>query len=114
MEKFLKVCWKHDILAGESNCNIENDFEPGTLFFDSKNTNKKQRVLEKIKKEILLGNVTNNKMGLKFALQNGCEPSLYVTAISELIRNKRVDIVGKFNKQATNIHKVVEYTIVSK
>lgn len=76
------------------------------------NTNKKQRVLEKIKKEILLGNITNNKTGLKFALQNGCEPSLYVTAISELISDKKVDIVGKFNKQATNIHKVVEYTIV--
>lgn len=112
MEKFLKVCWKHDKLAGESNCNIENDFEPGTLFFDPANTNKKQRVLEKIKKEILLGNITNNKTGLKFALQNGGEPSLYVTAISELISDKKVDIVGKFNKQATNIHKVVEYTIV--
>lgn len=114
MEKFLKVCWKHDKLAGESNCNIENDFEPGSLFFDPSNTNKKQRVLEEIKKEILLGNVTNNKLGLKFALQNGCEPSLYVKAISELIENKKVDIIGKFNKQATNIHKVSEYTIVVK
>ena len=47
-----------------------------------------------------------------FALQNGCEPSLYVTAISELILSKKVDVVGEFNKQATNIHKVVEYTIV--
>ena len=71
-------------------------------------------VLEEIKKEILLGNVTNNKLGLKFALQNGCEPSLYVKAISELIENKKVDIIGKFNKQATNIHKVSEYTIVVK
>ena len=61
---------------------------------------------------VLKGNITNNKTGLKFALQNGCEPSLYVTAISELISDKKVDIVGKFNKQATNIHKVVEYTIV--
>lgn len=48
MEKFLKVCWKHDKLAGESNCNIENDFELGSLFFDPSNTNKKQRVLEEI------------------------------------------------------------------
>lgn len=114
MEKFLKVCWKHDKLAGESNCNIENDFESGSLFFDPSNTNKKQRVLEEIKKEILLGNVTNNKLGLKFALQNGCEPSLYVKAILELIENKKVDIIGEFNKQATNIHKVSEYTIVVK
>ena len=56
MEKFLKVCWKHDKLAGESNCNIENDFEPGTLFFNPANTNKRQRVLEKIKKERFFSN----------------------------------------------------------
>lgn len=114
MEKFLNVCWKEDKLAGESNCNIENDFEPGTLFHNPLNTNKTQRVLTEIKNNILLGIISNNKQGLKFALKKGCKPSLYVTAISELLESKKVDINGKFNKQATNIHKVDEYTIIVK
>lgn len=114
MEKFLKVCWKHDKLAGESNCNIENDFEPGTLFYNPLDTNKKHRVLTKIKNKILSRKISNNKQGLKFALKNGCEPSLYVSAISELLESKKIDISGKFNKQATNIHKVDEYTILVK
>lgn len=114
MEKFLRVCWKHDRFAGESNCNIENDFELGTLFYNTLETNKTHRVLTEIKDKILSGIISNNKQGLKFALKNGCEPSLYVTAISDLIEKKKVDINGKFNKQATNIHKVKEYTIIVK
>lgn len=108
------MCWKQDKLAGESNCNIENDFEPNTLFYNPSNTNKKHRVLMEIKDKILSGEISNNKQGLKFALKKGCEPSLYVVAISELLESKKVDVSGKFNKQATNIHKVNEYTIVVK
>lgn len=114
MEKFLKVCWRHDKLAGESNCNIENDFEPGSLFYNPQNTNKKVRVLRELKEEILSGIIADNKTGLKSALVKGCEPALYIKAISELIESKKVDVIGKFNKQSTNIHKVSEYTIVVK
>lgn len=114
MEKFLRVCWKHDRFAGESNCNIENDFELGTLFYNLLDTNKTHRVLTEIKDKILSGIISTNKQGLKYALKNGCEPSLYVTAISDLIEKKKVDINGTFNKQATNIHKVKEYTIIVK
>lgn len=51
MEKFVKVCWKEDRQAGESNCNLYNDFEPGTLFYDSLYTNKKTRIIKEIKEK---------------------------------------------------------------
>lgn len=111
MEKFLKVCWKYDNLAGESNCNIENDYAPDGLFHDPLNTNKKNRISKKIRDHILSGSITNNIDGLRFALSEGCEPSLFVTVISDMKKKKEVDIDGKFNKQATNIHKAEKYSL---
>lgn len=112
MEKFLKVCWKHDKLAGESNCNIENDFEPGTLFFDPANTviEGSQPFCSANFNPVLLFVIFPNRISFFIFSRTRC--FLFVSAISELISDKKVDIVGKFNKQATNIHKVVEYTIV--
>lgn len=114
MEKFLKVCWKHDEMSGESNCNIDNDYEKGSLFYDDTQSVKKVHVLEELKDAILLGKIRDNRTGLKYALKRGCQPSLYIKAITELANAKKVIITGKFNKQATNIHKVDVYTIIPK
>ena len=40
MEKFLKVCWEKDRMAGEANFDINNDFQSGTLFYDEIFSNK--------------------------------------------------------------------------
>lgn len=114
MEKFIKVCWKHDNLSGESNCNIDNDYEKDSLFYDGTHTIKKDNVLEEIKNTILSGKIKDNYTGLKYALERGCEPSLYIRAITELMNADKVSINGKFNKQATNIHKVELYSITIK
>lgn len=114
MEKFIKVCWKHDNLSGESNCNIDNDYEKGSLFYDDTHTVKKDNVLEEIKKAILSGAIRDNHTGLKYALKRGCQPSLYIQAITELKNADKVSINGKFNRQATNIHKVDLYRITIK
>lgn len=112
MEKFVKVCWKHDNMSGESNCNIDNDFLPGTLFFDQGNSNKKTMVKDQIERLILNRVITSNIQGLQYALKHGCEPKLFVEVVTHLKRVNKISIKGKFNRQSTNIHKVDEYNIV--
>lgn len=111
MEKFVKVCWKEDRQAGESNCNLYNDFEPGTLFYDPQITNKKRRIFKEIKDRILDSTINDNITGLDYALECGCEPKLFVDVMDTLINENRVKILGTYNKQATNIHKANTYKI---
>jgi len=111
MEKFVKVCWQEDKLSGESNCNINNDYEEGTLFYNSEETSKKSRIKELVKIKILNGEIVNNVVGLKWVLSQGCEPKLFVEVMNNLIKEHNIAIEGKFNRQASNIHKVDLYNI---
>lgn len=111
MEKFVKVCWKEDRQAGESNCNLYNDFEPGTLFYDPLYTNKKTRIIKEIKEKILNSTIKDNITGLDYALECGCEPKLFVEVMDSMIKENRVKILGTYNKQATSIHKANIYKI---
>ena len=114
MEKFVKVCWKADRQAGESNCNLYNDFEPGTLLYDPLYTNKKTRIIKEIKEKILNSTIKDNITGLEYALECGCEPKLFVEVMDSMIKENRVEILGTYNKQATNIHKANIYKIEPK
>lgn len=90
----------------ESNCNIDNDYEEGTLFYDESRTQKKDTVKQELKDKILSGNIRNNISGLKYALHRGCLPSIFVKAVEELKEQGKVEIIGTFNEKATNIHKI--------
>lgn len=114
MEKFVKVCWKHDNQAGESNCNINNDFEPGSLFYDPTNTIKKVTVQDDLESKILQSKISDNETGLKYTLKQGCEPKLFVDTVEKLLARGKIDIDGKFNRQSSNIHKVEKYKIIVK
>lgn len=114
MEKFVKVCWKHDNQAGESNCNINNDFEQGSLFYNPTNTIKKVAVQEELEYKILHSEISDNETGLKYALKKGCEPKLFVETVKKLQNQNKIEIDGKFNAQSINIHKVEKYKIVVK
>lgn len=108
MEKFLKVCWHHDKLSGEANYNIDNNWEKDSLFAQLGENEKKDTVSKEIKKIILSGEITDNKTGLKYALLKGCEPKLFTEVVQNLMKDKQIEIVGKFNKQSTNIHRIKE------
>lgn len=110
MEKFLKVCWKHDNFAGESNCNIYDDFEKGTLFHTTDETNKVEIIRERLREKILKSEITSNISALKFVLNEGGKLSLYLDLIQSLIKANTVEIIGDFNKQISGIHKVKEYS----
>jgi len=108
MEKFLKVCWKHDKLSGEANYNIDNNWEENSIFAQLGENIKKDTISKEIKELILSGEILDNKTGLKHALINGCEPKLFIEVVQKLISDKLIEIVGKFNKQSTNIHRIRE------
>lgn len=112
MEKFLKVCWAHDELAGESNDNKYGDYQKGTLFYDPENSNKIELVKRELRAKILSGDISDNISGLKFALKRRCLPKLFVHMAKELERQNLIKRVGKVNDQATKIHSVPRYQIV--
>lgn len=111
MEKFVKVCWIEDEKSGESNCNIDNDFEKGSLFYDPANTTKKIKIREELKLLILNRKIKSNIEGLKWVLSHGCEPKLFVDVARSLVEQNKVTIEGKFNRQSSNIHRVEKYKI---
>lgn len=108
MEKFLKVCWKHDTFSGEANYNIDNNFEVGTLFFHSENNIKKDTVSKEINHLILSGEIHDNITGLKFAMLNGCEPKLFTEVVQQLEKKDLIERVGNVKNQSSNIHRIKE------
>ncbi|MCK4665006.1 MAG: three-Cys-motif partner protein TcmP [Bacteroidales bacterium] len=111
MEKFLKVCWQKDKFSGESNFNIDDDFEEGTLFFNSDKSNKKEKVKTLLTNMILEGKIKDNISGLKYTLRLGCEPSLFTNVVKELEKDKKVNRNGVLNYGSVNIHKIKRYFI---
>lgn len=107
MEKFLKVCWEADSNSGESNFNIDNDFEKGNLFYNPNSSNRKEEVKEIIKQKIFDGYITDNVSGMKYVMQMGCQPSLFIEVIDGLLKNSKITIIdGKYNKRHSRIHRL--------
>lgn len=111
MEKFIKTCWKFDGFSGEANFNIDNNYEPGTLFYNPTTTNKKEQVKRKIKKRILSRKISDNITGLKYAMKKGCEPILFTGVVKDLERQGKIQRTGLLNYSSTNVHKVKKYYI---
>lgn len=110
MEKFLKVCWEKDKLAGESNCNINNDFEEDELFY-TKQTNKIARVKLEIEQNILAHKINNNREGLRFALKKRCLPRIFTEVVKDLYKTRKIILTGDVNYQSSKIHRAPIYHI---
>lgn len=111
MEKFLKVCWQKDLMAGESNCNIDNDFQDDTLFYNPEVSNKRQTVKEELKRLILDRKIVDNISGFKYVLKNGCEPKLFTEVVKQLEAQKRIQRTGNLNYSSSNVHTIKRYEI---
>ncbi len=111
MEKFLKVCWSKDSFSGESNCNIDDDFEEGSLFYKKSSSHKIARVKEEIKNAILSGEICDNISGFKYTMQKGCEPLLFTKVVKNLVNEEKIERYGDVNNSSTNVHRVKKYTI---
>lgn len=111
MEKFLKVCWQKDQFSGESNFNIDNDYEEGSLFYNPENSNKKEKIKNRLKVMILDGTIKDNTEGLKITLKLGCEPLIFTNVVKELEKEERISRSGELNYSSANIHKAKKYYI---
>ena len=111
MEKFLKVCWRYDKMAGESNCNVYGDFLQDTLFYNENETVKKMKLETEIKNKIISGEISDNITGLKYALKQGCLPALFTLTVKKLEAEQRILRTGDLNYTSTNIHKAKQYRI---
>lgn len=106
MEKFLDVCWRKDIYAGESDEIINNDWTEGMLFSGVEPPNKIREVKKDVQQQILNGNITDNVMGLKYTLKRGCLGNVYFDAVEELKDNEKILIEGNFNRKKKGIHTI--------
>lgn len=111
MEKFLKVCWQKDPFSGESNFNIDNDFEQGTLFCNESNSNKKQEIKKRIEEMVMKGEIVDNLQGLKVSMWLGGEPKLFTSVVQELEAGKKIKRSGSSSYASTNIHRAPKYYI---
>lgn len=115
MEKFLKVCWLHDKYAGESNFNIDNNWDDGSLFAQFGQSIKKDRVKKQLREDILGGKIGTNLMGMKAAMLNGCMPKLFIEVVKELKKEGVITVAGTNGMNpsyaATDIHNVTEFAI---
>lgn len=107
MEKFLKVCWDQDKMAGEANFDINNDFKIGTLFYEEQFSNKIEKYKEDFYKKISNKEITSNIDALKFTLKYGIQAKNYLDIILNFLEKDKIKITrGKFNKKISSIHKL--------
>jgi len=107
MEKFLKVCWDKDKMAGEANFDINNDFKLGTLFYDEQFSNKIEKYKEDFFSKISNKEIVSNIEGLKFTLKYGIQTKTYLDIILDFLETGKIKITkGKFNKKISSIHKL--------
>ena len=115
MEKFLKVCWGKDSNSGESNCNIDGDWEADTLFHQQGHSNKRENMKRELRESILQRKITTNVDGLKYALRKRCLPSLFIEVVKDLEKTGEVSLScvegSKLSYAAMGIHKVKAFQI---
>lgn len=112
MEKFMRVCWKVDPEAGESNCEVGGFLGRGSFFPELES--KTASVENELRELVLSGEITTNIVGLNYALKLGCRPKVFVDTIFALEKEGRIQFEGEPNKTATDIHKAKEFRIVVK
>lgn len=112
MEKFLKVCWDKDRMAGEANFDINNDFMYGTLFYEEQFSKKIESYKVELYNKILSKEIISNIKGLKFTLRYGIQTKSYLETILDFIDNDKIKITkGKFNKKINSIHRLKDNDI---
>lgn len=90
----------------KSNCNTQEDFEKGTLFYEITEPNKIHKVKECLKKEIVNDQITDNIQGLKRALKLRCEPKVFTEVIKELEKENKIERIGSKSYTSVNIHRI--------
>lgn len=108
LEKFLRVCWKHDKLTGEANFDIDNekiDLQKPTLFVEF-NVPKKIQLFEKeLGNKILSGELATDLMVYTFTLEQGFLPRHANEILSRLLGTKKIEF--NFPLISSKVHQIV-------
>ena len=93
MEKFLKVCWTQDVVAGSANYNIDNEISyAGDALFPEYNKTTRISVFERDILKFIQTNHPNNIELYRFCLENGFHSSKANGTLSELQEKGRIEV----------------------
>lgn len=113
LEKFLKVCWKHDQLTGEANFDIDNekiDLSKPSLFSEY-NVPKKIQVFEdELKKQILDEKLKTDLDVYNFSLEQGFLPRHANKILNHLKSQEKIDFDFKIISE--KVHKITHPTTI--
>ncbi len=105
IEKFLKICWKHDAVVGEANYNIDHEpsYTGNTLFPQFNDALKVQKFKNELKKRILNAEIKTNKGVYQFAFEKKCLHKHANDVRKELSENKQIETSSTTNDR---VHKL--------
>lgn len=109
MEKFLRVCWKHDKLTGEANFDIDNEkidmLKPS--LFEEYNVPSKRQVFEKELKEKILDGVLKTDYEIYlYTLNEGFLLKDANAILKDLKEAKKIDF--SFKTLSEKVHKIID------
>jgi len=108
IEKFLKVCWKHDKITGEANFDIDNekiDLKQPLLFSEYSIPSKKQVFNSSLVKKILNKELMTDLDVYLFTLNEGFLPKDANDILRELLKSKRITM-NPIRFTNFNVHKI--------
>lgn len=109
MEKFLKVCWKHDKLTGEANFDIDNekiDLLKPTLFEQYNVPSKRQLFEKRLTERILAKSLGTDYDVYVWTLDEGFLPKDANDVLRTLKNQGKIDF--SFKMVSSKIHKISE------
>lgn len=113
LEKFLRVCWKHDKLTGEANFDIDNekiDLQKPTLFVEF-NVPKKIQLFEKdLENKILSGDLATDLTVYTYTLEQGFLPKHANEILSRLSGAKKIEF--NFSLITSKVHQIVNPSLI--
>jgi three-Cys-motif partner protein len=107
LEKFLKVCWKHDKLTGEANFDIDNekiDLNKPSLFKELDIPTKRQIFERDLKKQIMDKSLKTDRDVYMFTLSEGFLMKDANTILESLRKDLKIDF--DFNTVNSKLHKI--------
>lgn len=113
IEKFLQVCWKHDMLTGEANFDIDNeqiDLSQPSLFKEFDIPTKRQVFEESLKSKILNSELKTDLQVYLFSLNEGFLLKDANRILKELDKEEKITL--DFKLTSSDVHKIGNGSII--
>jgi len=113
IEKFLKICWKHDNITGEANYDIDREpsYSGNTLFTELNESRKIQVFKNELRNKIISKEITSNIYVYSYAFMNKCLPKHANEVLTSLVKE---GILKEAKTSNEKIHKLKEAPLIFK